>query len=158
MSIRTSKQMTDTVSPAERSRIMARVGSRDTKPELLIRRGLHARGFRYRVHDRRLPGKPDMVFPKYKSIIFIHGCFWHGHACHMFRKPSSRTEYWNQKFARNIERDKRNFRCLEDKGWRILTIWECALVGRNRLPVDSVIKTASQWLLSKTGHLEIEGL
>ena len=150
-------RLTDTVNSAKRSQIMSRVRGKDTKPELLIRRELHAKGFRYRLHDRKLPGKPDLVFPKYKSIIFIHGCFWHGHSCHMFRRPSSHTEYWNRKFARNIERDKRNYRYLEDKGWRILTIWECALSGRTRLPLENVIDMASDWLLFKTAHMEIRG-
>ncbi|MCE2472549.1 MAG: DNA mismatch endonuclease Vsr, partial [Anaerolineae bacterium] len=106
--------MTDTVSPEKRSQVMARVGSKDTKPELLIRKGLHARGFRYRLHVKSLPGKPDLVFPRYKSVIQINGCFWHGHACPRCRMPSSNTEYWNRKIARNMERDISNRQSLLD--------------------------------------------
>lgn len=150
-------QLADTFTPSKRSQVMSRIGSRNTKPELLIRKGLHARGFRYRLHDRKLPGKPDMVFPRYKSIIFVNGCFWHGHSCPLFRWPATRVEYWKPKITRTIERDKANFRYLEAEGWRVLIIWECAFRGRTRLPIENVIEMASRWLLSKTGHLEIKG-
>jgi len=151
------QQLADTFNPEKRSQIMSRIRDRDTKPELLIRKGLHAKGFRYRLHDRKLPGKPDLVFPRYKSIIFVNGCFWHGHSCHLFRWPASRVEYWKPKITRTIERDKANFRSLEAKGWHILIIWECAFRGRTRLPVENVIEMISKWLLSEADHLEIKG-
>lgn len=136
---------------------MARVGSKDTKPELLIRKGLHARGFRYRLHGKDLPGKPDLVFPRYKSVIQINGCFWHGHSCPRCRMPSSNVEYWNRKIARNMERDISNRQSLLDTGWRVLTIWECALTGKWKLELHKVIDMTSDWLLSMNSHCEIAG-
>lgn len=149
--------MTDTVSPEKRSDVMSRVGSKDTKPELLIRKGLHALGFRYRLHVKDLPGRPDLVFRRYRSVIFVNGCFWHGHSCPRCRMPSSNTEYWNQKIARNKERDALNRRLLLDAGWRVLTIWECALTGKSKLGLNQVVALASKWLLSTISFSEIEG-
>ncbi|MDE2636222.1 MAG: very short patch repair endonuclease [Chloroflexota bacterium] len=149
--------MTDTVSPEKRSQVMALVGSKNTKPELLIRKRLHALGFRYRLHVKDLPGKPDLVFPRYKSVIQINGCFWHGHSCPRCRMPSSNTEYWNRKVARNMERDAANRRLLLNEGWRVLTIWECALTGKWKLGLSEVIALASKWLLSKESICEIKG-
>lgn len=149
--------MTDTVSPEKRSEVMSRVGSRDTKPELLIRKGLHALGFRYRLHAKDLPGKPDLVFPRYKSVIQINGCFWHGHSCPRCRMPSTNTEYWNRKVARNKERDAANQKSLLDSGWRVLTIWECALTGKWKLGLNKVLELASEWLLSSNAFCEIKG-
>ncbi|MCY4018956.1 MAG: very short patch repair endonuclease [Chloroflexi bacterium] len=149
--------MTDTVSAKKRSEVMSRVGSKDTKPELLIRKGLHARGFRYRLHVKDLPGKPDMVFPRYDSVIQVNGCFWHGHDCPRCRMPSSNTEYWNKKVARNMERDASNRRSLRDQGWRVLTIWECALTGKWKLELSQVIDLAAAWLLSTNSIFEIKG-
>ena len=149
--------MTDTLSAEKRSEIMSRVGSKDTKPELLIRKGLHARGFRYRLHMKALPGKPDLVFARYKAVIFINGCFWHGHACPRCRMPNSNKEYWKQKIASNMKRDKLNLRSLLDEGWRVLTIWECALTGRWKLGLNQIIAMASEWLLSTQPLCEIKG-
>ncbi len=137
---------------------MSRVGSKDTKPELLIRKGLHALGFRYRLHVKDLPGKPDLVFPKYCSLIFVNGCFWHGHLCNLYRFPKSNIEYWRGKIRRNVERDASNVTRLNDTGWRILIIWECATKGKARLPMENVLNTASEWLLSDTPNREIAGL
>ncbi|MDE2856941.1 MAG: DNA mismatch endonuclease Vsr [Chloroflexota bacterium] len=150
--------MTDTVSAKKRSEVMSRVGSKDTKPELLIRKGLHARGFRYRLHVKELPGKPDLVFPRYKSIIQINGCFWHGHSCDLYRFPKSNTEYWKEKIKRNVERDISNIKFLTDAGWRILIIWECAIKRKARLPMEKVLNIASEWLLSEKPNCEIAGL
>lgn len=149
--------MTDTVSPAKRSDVMSRVRSTDTKPELLIRKGLHALGFRYRLHAKDLPGKPDLVFPRYKSVIFVNGCFWHGHCCPRCRMPSSNADYWIGKVARNIERDIANRRRLLQLGWRVLTIWECALIGKWRKEQTKVIAMAADWLKSKISICKIEG-
>ena len=150
--------MADSVSKAKRSDIMARVGSKDTKPELLIRRGLHARGFRFRLHDRKLPGKPDMVFPRYRSVIHVNGCFWHGHSCRLYRFPKTNRVYWREKIRRNIERDSANVESLRAGGWRILKIWECCVKGKARQPVEKVLSSASEWLLSETPVCEISGL
>lgn len=136
---------------------MSRVGSKDTKPELLIRRGLHALGFRYRLHVKELPGKPDLVFPRFKSVIQINGCFWHGHACPLCRMPSSNAEYWRKKVARNKERDISNRQRLVEKGWRVLTIWECALRGKEKLELSQVLESTSEWLLSTRSVCEIKG-
>ena len=136
---------------------MSRVGSKDTKPELLIRRGLHSLGFRYRLHDKNLPGTPDLVFPRFKSVIQINGCFWHGHACPLCRMPSSNTEYWHKKVARNKERDVANRLRLIEKGWRVLTIWECALRGKEKLELSQVLDLTSEWLLSTQLVCEIRG-
>lgn len=149
--------MTDTVSVEKRSEVMSRVGSKDTKPELLIRQGLHALGFRYRLHVKDLPGKPDVVFPRYNSLIFINGCFWHGHCCNLYRFPKSNINYWKDKISRNIERDRSNIKSLADDGWRILIVWECATKGRTRLPIEKVLQNVSDWLLSEIRYFEIAG-
>lgn len=136
---------------------MSKVGSKDTKPELLIRRGLHALGFRYRLHVKNLPGKPDLVFPRYKSVILVNGCFWHGHSCPRCRMPSSNTGYWLRKVAGNIERDVANRNQLTDLGWRVLTIWECALTGKWKRDLNQVVAMASEWLMSTQPVYNIEG-
>ena len=106
---------------------MSGIRGEDTRPELIVRRGLHARGFRYRLHDRKLPGKPDLVFPGPKAVILVHGCFWHGHGCHLFKWPASRIEFRKEKISGNRERDAGNLARLRDAGWRVLVIRECAL-------------------------------
>lgn len=138
--------MADIVSPDIRSRMMAGIGPANTKPEMLLRRGLHALGLRYRLHDRRLPGRPDMVFPGPKAVILIHGCFWHGHACHLFRLPGTRTEFWRDKIAGNIARDASVRQQLRERGWRVLEIWECTTRGRERLPLEEVVQQAAAFV------------
>ena len=147
----------DTVSAAKRSQVMALVKSKDSQPEMAIRRGLHALGFRYRLHDKTLPGKPDLVFPRYRSVIQINGCFWHGHSCYKCRIPASNKEYWLGKIARNRTRDQANLHALRSKGWRVLTIWECAINGREKIDLSEVFAMASEWLLSKSSITEIRG-
>lgn len=149
--------MSDVVDPKKRSEMMAGIGGKDTKPELIIRKGLHAQGFRYRLHDRKLPGKPDLVFPQYKSVILINGCFWHGHGCHLFKWPSTRKGFWRDKINGTVDRDRRNKLALETDGWRILTIWECALKGKTRLSADDLILSAARWIICGAGHLELRG-
>lgn len=120
--------MTDKFSKETRSYNMSQIKSKDTKPEILVRKYLFSNGFRYKLHDNKLPGKPDIVLPKYRSVIFVNGCFWHGHKCKVGkRKPKSNTEYWYKKIDNNILRDKKNIRLLKKEGWRILTIWECEI-------------------------------
>mgnify|MGYP005748655149 CR=1 FL=1 len=138
--------MADVVDAATRSRMMAGIPGKDTRPEMILRRGLHARGFRYRLHDRRLPGSPDLVFAGRHTVIFVHGCFWHGHDCHLFRLPATRREFWEAKIGSNRARDEAAEAALLADGWRVLTIWECALKGRERLPVDEVLDRAADWL------------
>jgi DNA mismatch endonuclease (patch repair protein) len=118
----------DVFSKEERSRVMRRVKGADTKPEMRVRRWLHAQGFRFRLHRKDLPGKPDIVLRKYKTVVFVHGCFWHGHAgCKASELPASNREYWVGKIGRNVERDLRNQRLLKEAGWRVVVVWECRL-------------------------------
>lgn len=125
--------MVDSVTPALRSEIMSRVRSKDTRPEMIVRRMLHKAGYRYRLHAAGLPGKPDLVFVGRKKVIFIHGCFWHMHeSCAMARIPKSRVEFWTAKLLANRNRDTRNVAELRQAGWEVLTIWECEL-GRSDL-------------------------
>jgi DNA mismatch endonuclease (patch repair protein) len=119
--------MTDTFTPAERSEIMRRVRGVDTNPEVRARCILHAAGFRYRLHVAALPGKPDIVLPRFRLAVFIHGCFWHWHGCKRSRMPAANRAYWEKKIARNVARDKRHAKDLRAAGWRRRVIWECAL-------------------------------
>src|ERR1700739_421736 len=125
----------DKISPERRSLNMAAIKSRNTKPELAVRKLLHASGFRFRLHRKDLPGRPDIVLPRYKTAIFVHGCFWHQHeGCKLASKPSSRQEYWKAKFDRNAERDRNSFASLTALGWRVVVVWECDV----RKSVDEV--------------------
>lgn len=137
--------------------MMAGIKGKNTRPEMLVRRGLHALGFRFVLHDRRLPGKPDMVLPRWRSAIFVHGCFWHGHDCPLFRWPSTRQEFWRQKIGRNQERDIEVEAELDRAGWRVLKIWECSLKGTGRIGIDRVVPLAADWLRSDEQFMEIRG-
>ena len=120
--------MTDIFTSEKRSEIMSKISSAETKPEILVRKYLFAQGFRFRKNDKRLPGKPDVVLPKYKSIIFIHGCFWHGHPeCKKSKLPETRKEFWEKKISKNIVRDSDNYDELKNLGWNIVIIWECEI-------------------------------
>lgn len=147
----------DIVPAHVRSRMMSGITSKNTKPELAIRSALHKRGFRFRLHRRDLPGKPDLVFTSRNAVLFVHGCFWHGHDCHLFRWPKSREEFWQDKIGKNIDRDKKQRQALEEAGWRVGAIWECALKGKNRLPFDSVVDQCAIWLKSDRKMLEVRG-
>lgn len=117
--------MTDNLTPAARSSLMSRVRQKDTRPELVLRKALHAAGLRYVLHPRSLPGRPDIVFPKYRTAVFVHGCFWHGHECRAGRSPSSNTDYWITKISANRERDAKKEAALQAQGWRVVSVWEC---------------------------------
>lgn len=126
--------MADTVSKEKRSEIMSHVTGKETKPEIIVRKYLFARGLRYRKNVKRLPGTPDIVFPKYKTAVFVNGCFWHGHkGCKYSHLPSSNFEYWEKKIADNIERDERKKRELEGLGYRVLIIWQCQLKSNSKI-------------------------
>lgn len=147
----------DRHTPEQRRHNMSRIRSRDTKPELQLRRALHARGFRYRLHDRRLPGTPDLVLPARNAVVFIHGCFWHGHDCALGVTPNTRTDFWEAKIQSNSARDAAAEAALRDAGWRVLTVWECALRGRRRLPFEDVVHFAADFLRSDRLALTIQG-
>jgi len=149
--------MTDVVDKATRSRMMSGIRGKNTKPEILIRSLLHRSGYRFRIHVCDLPGKPDIVFPKYNAVIFVHGCFWHGHKCHLFKWPSTRTEFWREKIGSNIKRDRAITNELLKDGWRVMRIYECALKGKTRLPVSQVIKKSGKWLEGINKNQEISG-
>lgn len=120
--------MADTMTPEQRHRCMAAIKGKNTKPELMVRRYLHALGLRYSLHSRRLPGKPDLVFTRLRTVIFVNGCFWHGHDnCHAFKMPKSRTAYWTEKIGRNRRRDAENIAKLQAMGWNVIVVWECQL-------------------------------
>lgn len=121
------------MTPEQRHRCMAAIRGKDTKPEMTVRRYLHSHGFRYGLHNRKLPGSPDLVFRQFKTVLFIHGCFWHGHeGCRYYRLPQTNVEFWEGKIKRNRERDEASRAALEKKGWNVLTIWECDLKDKAR--------------------------
>ena len=149
--------MTDVVSPEVRSRMMSGIRGKDTKPEMIIRSSLHKLGFRFRLHSRSLPGKPDMALRKYQAVLFVNGCFWHGHECVLFKWPKTRPKFWREKIGGNKKRDTDNRRALLQDGWRVCTIWECALKGPARLPIEEVIEATASWITSNGQELEIDG-
>lgn len=119
----------DTTTPEKRSRVMAAVRSKNTRPEMAVRRVLHGAGLRYRLHDARLPGKPDIVLPRHRTAVFVHGCLWHAHGCPNTRVPQSNTEYWSTKLARNAARDAEHTVALRAAGWTVAVIWECDIAA-----------------------------
>lgn len=147
MAFRRARQP-DPHTPEQRRLNMSRIRSRNTKPELQLRRALHGAGFRYRLHDKSLPGTPDMVLSARRAVVFVHGCFWHGHDCPLGVAPGIRTEFWENKIGRNKDRDDAAETRLIASGWRILTVWECALRGRNRLPLEEVVAESAAFLQS----------
>ncbi len=135
---------------------MSGIRGKNTKPELFLRKALHAEGFRFRIHAA-LPGKPDLVFPKWNAAIFVHGCFWHGHNCHLFKWPKSRPEFWRAKISGNRVRDEASIAKLTATGWRVGIVWECALKGRAQLDSSIAIKRCSIWLRSNRKRFELTG-
>jgi DNA mismatch endonuclease (patch repair protein) len=148
--------MGDVLTAEQRSYCMSRIRGKNTRPELMIRLGLYALGFRYRLHRRDLPGCPDLVFPKYRAVIFINGCLWHAHKCHLFQWPRTNAQFWRQKINRNRRNDLRATTQLLDKDWRVLTIWECAVRGRLRLDPETLFDRITKWLVSRQRRLHIE--
>jgi DNA mismatch endonuclease (patch repair protein) len=148
----------DVVDAETRSRMMAAIKGKNTRPEMILRQGLHARGLRYRLHIPNLPGRPDMVFPSRRATLFAHGCFWHGHNCPAFRPPATRTEFWLAKIERNREVDARSTKALLEGGWRVGIVWECALKGRGRLPIAAILETCVTWIKGEAEFLEISGV
>jgi DNA mismatch endonuclease (patch repair protein) len=147
--------MIDIVDNATRSRMMAKIKGRNTKPELLIRSLLHKKGFRFRIHVKELPGKPDIVLPKFRAVIFVHGCFWHGHQnCHLFKLPATRTEFWEEKISRNQSNDSKSINLLLGNNWKVGVIWECSIRGTTK-DLGKVINLISEWLHGESPFIEI---
>ena len=147
--------MVDIVDKSTRSKMMSGIKGKDTKPEITIRKALFKMGFRYRIHNTRLPGKPDIVLPKYHAVILVNGCFWHGHNCHLFKWPSTRPDFWKAKICSNIDRDKKNISKLHEEGWKTLVIWECALKGKHKQDFNILIRVVSNWIQFDTESAEI---
>jgi DNA mismatch endonuclease (patch repair protein) len=147
----------DVLTPAQRQLNMSRIRGRDTKPEQLLRKALHARGLRYRLHVRTLPGRPDVVLPRFRAVIQVHGCFWHGHTCPMYKVPATRREFWLKKIAGNRQRDQKVFNLLREAGWRVATVWECSLRGPGRWQAEEVARLCQSFLSSRSPEIEISG-
>ena len=140
--------MADVLTQEQRRLNMSRIRGRDTKPELILRRGLHALGLRFRLHRKDLPGKPDLVFRRHRAVILVHGCFWHWHCCPLFKWPATRSEFWREKIARNRERDQAALEGLRRAGWRVLVVWECSLRGPGRRSVEDVLARCEAFVRS----------
>ena len=150
--------MSDVVSPEKRSRMMSGIKGRNTKPEIIVRKALYRRGFRYRLHGKHLPGKPDLVFGRYNTVLFINGCFWHGHDCRLFKWPKSNVDFWKEKFEGNRRRDEKNVAQLQGDGWHVIIIWECAIRRKNDAErqrlfdrIELEIKNDNRTLISHAG-------
>lgn len=147
----------DIVDSQTRSKMMSGIGPKDTLPELRIRKLLHKMGFRFRLHQKNLPGKPDIVLPRHGAVIQIHGCFWHRHLCYLFKWPETRVEFWKRKLNATAERDRRNQSKLRKKGWKSLIVWECALTGQQRIPDEELSQMLRAWLINDPLDAEISG-
>lgn len=139
--------MSDIYSKSKRSDIMSKISGKETKPEILVRKFLFSRGYRFRKNVKELPGKPDIVLPKYKTAIFVHGCFWHGHLCKRGTLPESNHEFWQEKINKNIERDNRNTSQLKEKGWNVIIVWQCEI--RNKNEQDSRLAKLVEEIINK---------
>jgi len=149
--------MTDILTAAQRSALMARIRGRDTKPEMVVRRMLHGLGFRYRLHRRDLPGRPDIALPRWKAIVQVNGCLWHGHDCPAFKMPASNRAFWQGKIRRNQERDASTTASLAAAGWRVMTVWECALRGAGKLQPDAFGEAMAVFIRSEETASELAG-
>lgn len=153
--------MADVVDKATRSRMMSGIRAKNTRPEIFLRKGLHALGFRFRLHAKDIPGKPDIVFPKYKALIEVQGCFWHGHGCKFSKIPATNTEFWLAKIASNQQRDKLIHSKQIESGWRTLEIWECAVrTSISQNTSFDLFESTRDWLVSAkhSGYIDSTGL
>ena len=146
----------DALSPAHRSWNMSRIRGRNTAPELKVRSALHRAGFRFRLHRKNLPGTPDIVLPRFRTVIFVHGCFWHGHDCYVFKMPSTNSEFWKIKINTNKSNDLKNYDLLLVSGWRVITIWECAIKGKLRLDFNTLISSVCDFLKNDSATASCE--
>ncbi|MGH2361831.1 MAG: very short patch repair endonuclease [bacterium] len=147
--------MADVVTPQVRSRMMAGIRGKNTRPEVSVRLAVFERGLRYRIHDAKLPGKPDLVFAKHRAAVFIHGCFWHGHQCVLFKWPKTNAVFWRKKILGNRRTDRRARAALDRLGWRSLVVWECALKGPSRRPLSDVVDGTVNWVACGRRNAEI---
>lgn len=146
--------MNDIVNPQIRSRMMSGIRSKNTKPELELRRALHSRGFRFRLHSQKLCGRPDIILPKYRAVILVHGCFWHRHErCRYAIIPSTRSQFWQAKFEKNVARDMLVRKILLQAGWRVATVWECAL--RKQACLEASVNILALWIMSEEHEINI---
>jgi DNA mismatch endonuclease (patch repair protein) len=148
--------MVDVVDSVTRSRMMSGIRGRNTKPEILIRSLLHRQGFRFRLHVRDLPGKPDIVLPRYRAVVFVHGCFWHGHDCSLFKWPTTRPEFWREKIGRNRANDHKAKEALIAGGWRVGIVWECAIRGADK-NIEDGAQRLTEWLRGNAPIIEERG-
>jgi DNA mismatch endonuclease (patch repair protein) len=149
--------MADIVDAATRSRMMRGIRGTHTRPEIAVRSLLHRAGYRFSLHSPSLPGRPDIVLRRHRAVVLVHGCFWHGHACPLFRLPGTRTEFWTAKIARNRANDHRTIAALRSSGWRVAVIWECALKGPRRLGPEKVTARLTRWLKSTSPSFSLAG-
>lgn len=149
--------MVDVVNKTKRSQMMSGIQAKNTKPEIMVRKALFAQGYRYKLHDKKLPGKPDLVLPKYQTVIFVHGCFWHKHNCHLFKWPSTRPDFWKEKLNGNAKRDQVVMQILRSNGWKVLVIWECALKGKHKQKIDKVVNQTIKFVHNSRLHFEVMG-
>lgn len=150
--------MSDKLTKALRSELMSKIRAKNTHPELLVRSALFRLGFRFRIHSKKLPGSPDIVLPKYKAVIFIHGCFWHGHNCKSGKLPATNKEFWEPKIAKNQARDRLVLKELKEQGWKILTIWECSLKGSRKKPFDVLMREITNWLKRENDNKNLQAI
>ncbi|MBS0505262.1 MAG: DNA mismatch endonuclease Vsr [Proteobacteria bacterium] len=147
--------MADVVDAATRSRMMAGIRGRDTKIEVSVRKALHSRGFRYRTDVRGLPGRPDIVLPRWHAVVQVRGCFWHAHDCGLCRIPATRREFWQEKLEGNAKRDRRNDAALLDAGWRVATVWECGIRGKGPVALTDVADALAHWIRGGSRSIEL---
>jgi len=153
-----SRELSDVVDSRTRSRMMSGIRGVNTRPELQVRRLLHRSGFRFRLHRKDLPGKPDIVLPRYRAVILVNGCFWHGHDCHLFKWPQTREDWWRTKIRHTMFNDSNNLLELRNAGWRVAVVWECALKGKERISDEEIAISLAFWLRSVSEPLlEIRG-
>jgi DNA mismatch endonuclease (patch repair protein) len=133
---------------------MGKVGQKNTAPEMKLRKALHKMGLRYRLHDKKLPGSPDIVFPRFGAVVFVHGCFWHRHGCKATTTPGDNSDYWRGKFEENQVRDRRNIDALLESGWRVAVVWGCVLKGKNT-KIETVAKDLDKWLKTEGKTIKI---
>ena len=147
--------MADIVTPDVRSRMMSGIRGKNTRPEIAVRKEMYHRGYRYRLHAKELAGKPDIVFPRFHAVVFVHGCFWHGHSCSLFKMPSTRPDFWKAKIDRNRQNDAKALEALHADGWRIAIVWECSLKGKKGAKIATVANSLQRWLEGNEAPLDI---